>query len=210
MSTGHNVVVVTFEEGSKAYQALTVLRQADAEGRVGVLSAAVVERGADGKIRVPEGNDNVIGAGLAGGSLIGMMVGVLGGPLGVLLGWGVGALIGGLADTQRVDDGDEALTQMSTAIPVGQTALMAEVEEYAVEVINDEMSALGGTVLRRSAAEVLAELEASQEAAEAAEKEARRVMREKRKAEHEARREALEEKWDERLKSLKHKLAGDV
>ena len=208
MSTNHNVVVITFADNSKAYQALSVLKRADAEGRVAVLGAAVSERQADGKIRVPEGADNIIGAGLAGGSLIGMLVGVLGGPIGVLFGWGTGALVGGLVDYDRADRGGDVLTQMSMAVPVGQAALVAEVKEYAVEVIDDEMAALGGTVVRRPAEEVLAELEASEEAARAAEKEARRVMHERRKAELGAKREALEEKWDERLKSLKTKLAG--
>src|SRR5271157_4872657 len=106
MSTYHNVVAVTFNENSKAYEALSVLKQADAEGRVAVLGAAVVERQADGKIQVPEGDDNIIGAGLAGGSLIGMLIGVLGGPLGLLLGWGTGALVGGLYDAHRADQGD--------------------------------------------------------------------------------------------------------
>lgn len=209
MSTNHNVVAVTFHENSEAYQALSVLRRLADEGRVDVLGAAVVERKADGTIEVPEGADNVIGAGLAGGSLIGMLVGVLGGPLGVLLGWGVGAAAGVLVDADRAGRGDEVLAQMGTAVPAGQAALVAEVEEYAVEVIDDEMGALGGTVVRRSAEEVLAELEASEEAAKAAEKEARRVMRERRKAEREAKHEARAEQWDERLKSLKHKLAGD-
>ena len=209
MSTNHNVVVVTFNENSKAYEALSVLKRADADARVAVLGAAVVERQADGKIRVPEGGDNIIGAGLAGGSLIGMLVGVLGGPLGVLLGWGAGALVGGLADADRADRGDEVLTQLGSAVPAGQAALVAEVKEYTVEAINEEMGRLGGTVLRRPADDVLAELEASEQAAKAAEKEARRVMREQRKAEHEEKREAMKEQWDERLKSLKQKLSGD-
>jgi uncharacterized membrane protein len=209
MSTNHNVVVVTFNENSKAYEALSVLKRADAEERVAVLGAAVVERQSDGKIQAPEGADNIIGAGLAGGSLIGMLVGVLGGPLGLLLGWGVGALAGGLVDLGRASRGDDVLAQMGTAIPPGQTALVAEVKEYAVEVINDEMGSLGGTVVRRPAEEVLAELEASEQAARAAEKEARRVMRERRRAELERKRESLREQWDERLKSLKHKLYGD-
>lgn len=209
MSTNHNVVLVAFDENSKAYEALSVLRRTEAEGRVDVLGAAIVERQADGKIQVPEGADNIIGAGLVGGSLIGMLVGVLGGPLGVLLGWGAGAAAGGLVDVDRASRGDDVLAHMGTAVPVGQTALVAEVNEYAIEVINDEMGSLGGTVVRRSAEEVLAELEASEDATRAAEKEARRVMNEHRKAEREAKREAREEKWDERLKSLKHKLSGN-
>ena len=208
MSANHNVVVVTFAESSKAYQALSQLKRADAENRVGVRSAALVERQADGKIKVQEGSDNVIGSGIAGGSLIGILVGVLGGPLGLLLGWGAGVLAGGAVDVFHADRTDEALTQMGGAVPVGQTALIAEVDEYVVEVIDDEMRTLGGTVARHPADEVLAALEASEQAARAAEMEARRVLHERRKAELEAKRETLKEEWDQRLKSLKQKLGG--
>jgi uncharacterized membrane protein len=207
MSSGHNVIVVTFPESSKAYQALSVLKRADAEERVIVRSAALVERQADGTIKVPEGSDNMLGVGLAGGSLIGMLVGVLGGPIGVLLGWGAGAVAGGVVDVYRVDRGDDALSQMSSELPAGQTALIAEVDENAVEVVDDEMRKLGGTVSRRPAEDVLAALEASDEAARAAEKEARRVVRERHKAELDAKRETLKEEWDTRLESLKQRLS---
>jgi len=208
MSNGHNVIVVTFPESSRAYQALSVLKQADADDRVSVRGAALVERQADGKIHVPEGADNTIGLGLAGGSLIGMLVGVLGGPIGVLLGLGTGAIAGGIVDVDRADRTDEVLVQMGTQVPAGQTALIAEVDEYALEVVDDEMHKLGGTVARHPAEEVLAALEASEEAARAAEKEAHRVMREHRKAEFQTKRSNLKEEWDERLKTLKQKLGG--
>ena len=45
-----NVVVVRFTEPSKAYQALSVLKQCDAEGRIDLESAAVVERTAAGSM----------------------------------------------------------------------------------------------------------------------------------------------------------------
>ena len=90
MSNGHNVIAVTFDEDSKAYQALSTLRRADGDGRVGIRSAVIVERGTEGTIRLHEAEDNVIGAGAAGGSLVGMLVGVLGGPVGMLLGLGAG------------------------------------------------------------------------------------------------------------------------
>jgi uncharacterized membrane protein len=85
-----NVVVVKFTEASKAYQALSVLKECADAGRIGLESAAVVERTAAGELRIPESADNV-GLGTASGSLIGMLVGVLGGPVGLLLGWGTGA-----------------------------------------------------------------------------------------------------------------------
>jgi hypothetical protein len=64
-----NVVVVRFTEPSKAYQALSVLKDADATGRIGLQSAAVVERTPEGELRIPEGTDNVGLIGTASGSL---------------------------------------------------------------------------------------------------------------------------------------------
>ena len=177
-----NVVVVRFDEPSKAYQALSVLKERDAEGRIGLDSAAVVERSSTGELRVPEDADNVGPIGAASGSLIGMLVGVLGGPVGVLLGWGAGAMMGGAFDLGRAATSDEALTVLGQAIPPESTAVIASVDEPAVDVIDGEMAKLGGEVTRRPVSEVIVELEAAEEAAEAAESEARRAIRERRKA----------------------------
>jgi uncharacterized membrane protein len=194
-----NVVVVRFSEQSKAYQALSVLKECDAAGRIGLESAAVAKRGPGGELTIPESADNVGLVGTASGSLIGMLVGVLGGPVGVLLGWGTGALMGGAFDVDRAVTSDEALTVLGRAIPPESTAVIASVEEPTVEVIDDEMQKLGGEVTRRPVAEVMGELEAAEEAADAAAREARRAVREKRKAE-------LTADVNERIGRLKEKL----
>ena len=178
-----NVVVIRFNEPSKAYQALSVLKDGDAGGRIVLESAALVERTSDGALRIPEDTDNLGPIGAASGSLIGMLVGVLGGPVGVLIGWGGGALIGGAFDLDRVATSDEALTVLGRAIPPQSTAVIASVEEPAVEVIDGEMAKLGGEVTRRSVADVMDELERVEAAADAAAREARRTVREQRKAE---------------------------
>jgi uncharacterized membrane protein len=193
-----NDVVVRFSDPSKAYQALSVLKECDAAGRIGLESAAVVQRGPEGELSIPESADNV-GLGTASGSLIGMLVGVLGGPVGVLLGWGPGALMGGAFDVDRALTSDEALTVLGRAIPPKSTAVIASVEKPAVEVIDGEMKKLDGEVTRRPVAEVMAELEAAEEAADAAAREARRTVREKRKAEVTA-------DVNERVGKLKEKL----
>jgi uncharacterized membrane protein len=194
-----NVIVVGFSDPSKAYQALSVLKECDAAGRIGLESAAVVERGPDGELTIPESADNVGLAGTASGSLIGMLVGVLGGPVGVLLGWGAGAMMGGAFDVDRAVTSDEALTVLGQAIPPGSTAVVAEVEEPAVEVIDGEMKKLDGEITRRPVDEVMAELDAAEEAADAAAREARRTVREKRKAQ-------LKAGADERVGKAKEKL----
>jgi uncharacterized membrane protein len=199
MADMENVVVVRFGEPSSAYQALSVLKECDADGRIGLQSAAVVERTSQGELRVPEDADNVGPVGVASGSLIGMLIGVLGGPVGVLIGWGAGALMGGAFDLDRVETSDEALGVLGRAIPPGSTALIASVTEPAVEVIDGEMKKLGGEVTRRSAADVMDELEAAEDAAAAASREARRAVRQKKKAEVKA-------SYDERVGKLKEKL----
>ena len=194
-----NVVVIRFTEPSKAYQALSVLKECDAGGRIGLESAALVERTAQGELRIVDSADNVGLVGTASGSLIGMLVGVLGGPVGVLVGWGAGALMGGAFDVDHAATSDEALTVLGKAIPPESTAVIAEVEEPAVEVIDAEMYKLGGEVTRRSSPEVMSELEATEDAADAAAREARKTLREKRKAE-------LHASAEERVGKLKEKL----
>ncbi len=199
MAELNNVVVVKFADASKAYQALSVLRTCEAEGRIGLNSAAIVERMPDGELRIPEGSDNIALAGTVSGSLIGMLIGVLGGPVGVLVGWGAGALMGGTIDIVGITKSEEALTALGRAIPAGSTALIASLSEPAVEVIDGEMAKLGGEVTRRPVVDVMAELEAAEEAAAAAAHEARKALHKKRKAE-------LSASFDERVESLKEKL----
>lgn len=195
----HNVITVTFADRAKAYEALSELKGAAFEGRVEVEAANIIVRDEHGRIDIPESIDNKGGAATWGGGLIGLLVGVLGGPIGMLFGWTGGMLIGGAVDIRRSDRSWGVLGELSAAIPPGGTAVVAEVWEVAREVVDGEMAKLGGTVHRRDADLVLADIEAAEEAYKAAEKEADRVAKEERKAERKA-------NADERKAKLKEKL----
>ncbi|CED91388.1 MAG: DUF1269 domain-containing protein [Actinomyces succiniciruminis] len=196
--TAHNFIVVTFAESSKAYEALSDIRQAAQANRIVVPAAIIAEREPDGHLHLAEGEDARIGDGAFSGGLIGMVVGILGGPLGMLLGWGAGALAGGFVDVERVNRAETAIGEFSSRLPAGTTAIFAEAREYAPEVLDGLVAPLDGVVVRRPAEEVLAELEAAQEAAKAAHREATRVMREERRQER-------RENWDERIARLKER-----
>jgi len=185
-----NVVLVGFTEQSRAYEALSRLRQAGDTGQLEVRAAALLERGPDGVVRVPEGDDVAPGIAIAGGGLIGMLIGVLGGPLGVLLGTSTGMLTGSVAAAAHASDQDLGLVAVSEKIEPGHTVLVAEVGETATEVVDTSMATLGGTVTRRSAAEVYDEIQSAKAAQDAADAEARRVLREQRRAEH-------KDKWEQ-------------
>lgn len=194
-----NILVVRFDEAAQAKQALDVLKQCDADERINLESAAIVQRTPAGDVHTVDDYDNLGPVGMGSGGLIGMLIGILGGPVGVLLGWGAGATLGGAFDIDRAITSDEALTVLSAAIPAGSTAILAEVEEYAVEVIDGEMKKLDGVVTRQSVDAVMSEVGAAEDAADAAAREARRTVREQRKAELHERAEESKAKVREKL-----------
>ena len=200
MAATESVVIIRFPEASQAYQALSDLRgQGGSLTSLEVRSAALVERGPDGTLRVPEQGDTFVGAGTAAGGLIGTLAGVLGGPLGVLLGFGTGALVGGLFDIDRATSVDGALAQLSAQVPPGSTALIVEAVETTPEPLDQLAARFNATIERQPAAQVAAEVEASEAAAEAAQKEANRVLRERKQAE-------IKAKVEERVDAVKEKL----
>ena len=204
-----NVVLVTFEDESKVYQAASILEEASAQERITLHAVAVVQRAEDGTLRVKEGDadDFPVGTWTGGviggttGGIIGLTLGTLGGPLGLLLGGTGGALLGSLIDLDTADEAESVLATMARAIQPGKTALIAHVTEPAVEVVDTEMERLGGEVIRRPVVDVEAEIVAAEDAAMAADEEARRKLREERSAE---RKEKVQQKIDE----LKAKLGG--
>src|SRR5262245_53988993 len=101
-----NVGVVTFRAEDKAYEALSVLKQLDAQDRAKLMGAAVVTRGDDGHVIVKDDFSGEDYGATAGGGLIGLLVGILGGPLGVLLGGATGVLLGSLWDLDDVEETD--------------------------------------------------------------------------------------------------------
>lgn len=202
-----NVLVLSFAEESKAYQALSELKAAAVQQRVRLQSAAVVHRDAQGVLSVKDGasDGRIAGTPLTGG-LIGALVGLFMGPLGMLLGTASGALIGGAVAMDKAQDRLSVLDQLMQAIPAGSTALIATVEEVAVEVVNGLATNLGGSVLRRPLAAVQAEVEAHTEAQQAAAKEARRVLREKQGDEWSDKFDNWKEELGEGFDKLKAKL----
>jgi uncharacterized membrane protein len=194
-----NVIAVTFAEDSKAFDALTAIKELDSQGQIELIGGAVVSRGEDGRV---DANDTIGEDGYTGtatGGVIGLLIGILGGPLGILIGGATGLLIGSLFDVEDDDDTRSVLTDLSRSVQVGRDALLAEVVEQSVEVIDTAMSRLNGEVLRRSVADVEAEIAAAEDAQRAAKKAARKHLHEQRKAQ-------FRERIHEKIEALKAKL----
>lgn len=204
-----NVLVLTFAEESKAYQALSELKQAAVQERLQLRNAAVITRDAEGTFSVRDAaSDGSAGTGPWVGTLLGSVIGMLAGPLGVLLGAASGALIGTAVSADTLDTRASLIDQMLNAVPPGATAVVATVGEFATEVVDQLAAGLGGWVLRRPAAAVLAEVESLRDAQQAAAKEARRVLRAQQKDEWRDKfdnwTDELGDKWD----AFRKKIAG--
>ncbi len=199
--TRENVIAVSFPEEANAYEALARLKELAAKDDVGVRGAAVVAREEDGRITIKEqfGGDGFEDT--AGGGLLGLLVGVLGGPLGVLVGGATGVLIGSLFDEDDDDHTRSVLGEISSSIRVGPPGLLADVSEPGPEAVDAVMAHLGGTVVRRSAADVELELAAAEDAQREAKKKAREELREARNKKH-------KEEVDAKIAQLKAKLPG--
>jgi len=155
----------------------------------------VVVRGEDGKIVTKEQIEAESWEGTAGGGLIGLLIGVLGGPLGIVIGAATGVLVGSLFDQDDTDETESALAEISKSIRVGVPALLADVIEESPVAIDAAMANLGGTVLRRSAGDVQAEVAAAEEAQREAKKKARKEL-------YDARRKKQKEEIDAKVADL--------
>jgi uncharacterized membrane protein len=200
MPIADSIVVVGFAENAKAQAGLSALKSLSDQNQLTAKSAALVERDQSGTLQIKDSFDAEGGVPTAGGGLVGLLLGVLAGPYGMLLGLTGGALAGGMYELDRGDEQDEVLTQVNAAINPGHTVLVAEVNEPGYDVLDKAMAELGGTVLRRSEADVLTELEAADDAAKAAQAAARKAVREKKKAE-------IKAKDDDRIAALKAKFS---
>jgi uncharacterized membrane protein len=195
-----NVIVTTFTDASRAYEALARLKELAAQGQIDLHEGAVVERAEDGTLHLRDdaGNEDAGLATLTGGT-IGLLIGILAGPLGVLLGGAIGLLAGAIVDADDHDETDSVLEHISRSIGNGETAVLADVGESAPAPVDGAMAALDGRVTRYVRKDVEAEIAGAEEAAHKARVKARKELRHQR-------REATVENVQAKLRELRERL----
>ena len=147
------MLVVVFDNETKAYQGKSALRQLADEGSLTVYASAVILKHADGSASV---KDEATAPPLASlvGTPTGALIGLLGGPAGALLGASAGFLVGGLVDIDNLRVGEDYLDDVGRSLTPNKVAVVAEVDEEWTTPVDARMEALGGTVFRRALWEV--------------------------------------------------------
>jgi uncharacterized membrane protein len=147
------MLVVVFDNESKAYEGKQALLQLDAEGSISVYAYAVLAKHADGSATVKQGDD----AGPLGtllGTSLGSLLGLLGGPAGLAIGAATGMATGATVDLNNARIGSDFLDDVTKVLLPNRVAVVAEIEEDWTTPVDTRMEAIGGTVFRRALSDV--------------------------------------------------------
>ena len=147
------MLVVVFENESKAYEGTKVLGQLDLDGSITVYAHAVVVKNPDGTLITRERDDQGP-YGILFGTALGALLGALGGPAGLAIGATAGLLAGGATDLHNARVGEDFIDDVTKVLLPNRAAIVAEVEEDVTGPVDTQMEAIGGTVFRRALSEV--------------------------------------------------------
>lgn len=147
------MLIVVFDNETKAYEGKRALIQLDSEGSISVYGYAVVAKNADGRATIKQGDD-VGPLGTLVGTTLGSLIGVLFGPVGLAIGATAGFTGGATADLYNSGVGDDFIDDVSRFLLPSKVALIAEIEEDWTTPVDTRMEAIGGIVFRRALSEV--------------------------------------------------------
>jgi len=157
------MLVVVFDDETKAYEGSRALAQLDGEGSISIHGEVVVKKNPDGTVTAKEFDDD-FPIRTATGTAIGALIGILGGPIGVVVGTGTGALAGYFADLARSGVNADYLDDVSAKLTPGKWAVVSDISEEWETPVDTKMQELGGTVLRQTRWSVVEEQDARDEA----------------------------------------------
>ena len=157
-----DVIIATFENRNQAYEAARDIDKLD-DSVIHVEGGAIVEKDMLGNVTLLDSKEltspwGTIG-GLTGGTLLGALVGTLAGPVGTMTGAQVGAAAaatGGLVGSTvgaTIDIADTGLKEdyiaaVSGRLLPGHAALVAEVDEYSTQPVDEAVWRHGGVIFR--------------------------------------------------------------
>ncbi len=147
------MLVVVFDNETKAYEGKKALLALDAEGSVGVYAYAVISKQGDGKVTVKKEDDPGPVGTLLGGS-VAALIGLLGGPVAAAVAGAAGAYAGFGFDVDSARIGGDFVQDVGKLLTPKRSALVAEIDEDWTTPVDTGMEAIGGTVIRRALAEV--------------------------------------------------------
>src|SRR5208282_2296015 len=158
------MLVVVFDNETRAYEGSRVLSQLDSEGSITIHAEAVISKNADGTVTVKQGEGD-FPVRTVSGTAIGSLIGLLGGPAGLAVGALAGTMAGSVADLFAAGVDSDFLAEVSNVLTPCKYAIVADISEEWVTPVDTRMEALNGFVFR-TARESVEEAQRAREVAE--------------------------------------------
>jgi len=196
------MIVVVFDEETKAYEASRALNQLDAEGSIAIHGESVITKEVNGTVRVKQAEGDFPIRTLAG-TAIGSVIGLLGGPIGFAVGASTGAVAGSVGDIFVAGVDSDFLSEVSAMLTPGKHAVVADISEEWVTPVDTRMEALNGVIFRTTRTAFEEEQRAREEAALRSEIEQMKAEHARAKADRKAK---LQSKIDQLNTKLHKKL----
>jgi uncharacterized membrane protein len=206
------LLVVSFDNETKANAGFQALRQLDRAGEISVYEMRIIAKEPSGSIRFVDTTDEMAFPVIGGATVVGAFVGLLSGPVGVVTGGMAGALISSFVHAGRLGITDEFVNDVSSALAPGKFAVVADISEAEERLtpLDTRMEEAGGVVLRqprRAVVDTLLGLDPVAHQAELEQIEAERAQaRADRVAKIDARIEALRRKLENALERDRGKM----
>jgi len=144
-----NVIVASFKEEAKAIDALHKLNELELVGDISIYEQIMIRKKANGEIETLKRDDSE-GWRTFTGAAIGSMLGLLGGPVGFVIGLYTGTAIGAIAELDHFDFAEDFMAKIEKKIPVGNTSIIAEIEEESKAFVDTELKPFGAVITRSS------------------------------------------------------------
>ena len=142
-----NLVAIAYDDLNTANQVMTTLGELSKEHNIDLEDAVIVERKADGKVKLHQ--PSTTGAGAAGGALWGGLIGLI--FLAPLFGMAIGAASGALAG-KATDVGvdDNFMKELGARLPENGAAVIVLVRSANRDKVGPAVSQYGGTLIQSS------------------------------------------------------------
>ena len=149
----YRILVVIFDDETKAHNGENVLLRLDREGSITVSGHAVLAKNADGNVNLLRKRDfgpmdTVLSTPL------GSLIALLGGPSGLSVSASTGLTFGPEADAANAHLGADFVDDIRNAFLPGKVAVLSEIRENWTAPVDDHMEQIGGIVFRRSLSNV--------------------------------------------------------
>jgi uncharacterized membrane protein len=143
------LIVVIFDDETKANAGFEVLRQLDRDGEISVYEVRMIAKEPSGSIRLLDTTDEMVFPVIGGATVVGALVGILSGPFGVVSGGMAGALISSIVHAANLGITDGFVNEVSSALAPGKFAVVADISEERLTPLDTRMDETGGVVFRQ-------------------------------------------------------------